>query len=320
MAGVTFCVTVDLLDTRKFSRLQAKLGAQALTVLFRLWSYTRLSAHTGDLGDIDPFFLAVTIIRWTGDHDVLWDALVGGGWIDQVAGTSRYAVHDWDQHNWYASTLDARREKGRTNALKRWGLKSGSSGESHGSPIGSPNKTPKRSPNNQPSGSPSENPNGSPNAISYSNSYREGHVGHPMGDPSKVSGRAEPVPPTAAPFSEEDQPQEHNGPVDLTEERAKRDILQTLGRDPERLRKAEVSALKRIVAAKVPLDAVKEAHRRKSGEGVFKKGLDYLEPIIMEIHEEMARKLIEDRQREERNRELDRVNLAQMRGNNGRAH
>lgn len=311
-------VAVGFLTNKKTLRLKARLGQLAIEVLLLLWEQTAVQYPTGNWGDMDPEMLAV-MLRWTGDPQVLWDALVGGGWLEERDG--ELWVHEWEKHNGYCAQADWRRERAKKAAAASWGANRGRSRSGSNASSIPTSKAASTTPSTASSKATNDaRSNAPPPPPPPIGPQPHSSIATSIATSTKLAPSAEFCPPTAAPFSEEDQPQEHNGPADLTEERAKRDILQTLGRDPERLRKAEVSALRRIVAAKVPLDAVKEAHRRKSGEGVFKKGLDYLEPIIMEIHEEMARKLIEDRQREERNRELDRVNLARMRGNNGRAH
>jgi|GEM_PF-5403673 hypothetical protein len=296
MAGASFSVDCGLLDSRKFWRLRAKLGEKALEVLIRLWSYTRTVAPSGDLGDPDPEFLAMAV-RWTGEPQLLWDALVGGEWVDLVDG--RLVVHDWGDHNWFATTLEKRRVQARENVMRRWDKRNRSGGQSDTSGITPPITDGNTSPN----ASGNTPANTDRNTSGYTNRDRDKIKRSHTYDGNTSRIEAAPVPPHGGPsFSDENQGTEKQDKKTETPEgqtpdpatdkfqKAARNVLKALGRDDKSpLRKPEIAVLRRILKLDVSLDVVEEAVRRKQIAGVFKKGLDYLEPVILELHEEEMR-------------------------------
>lgn len=88
------------LDKIKFMRLSMRLGLPRYAViglLEGLWYLTSTSAIDGGIGRFANDEIAAWL-EWPGDPDELIRALVATGWIDDVGGDVRLAIHDWEEH------------------------------------------------------------------------------------------------------------------------------------------------------------------------------------------------------------------------------
>lgn len=115
-------VSVALPTHPKAIRLIRTCGAIAFYNLIRLWTFVAQSKPTGDLAGMDTVDIEIAA-GWEGDRGLFVDTLLELGFID--GNESGYSIHDWQQHNEYATHADERSEIARKAARARWNKKDG---------------------------------------------------------------------------------------------------------------------------------------------------------------------------------------------------
>ncbi|MGE4297006.1 MAG: hypothetical protein AB7E47_03165 [Desulfovibrionaceae bacterium] len=113
-----FRVAVGFARHVKTRKLVRAVGYEAVLALLALWGYAAENKPDGVLHgmDVDDIELAAD---WAGDCGAFVAALVALGFLDHDGDI--YALHDWAQHNAYATHAEDRKERARKGAAARWG-------------------------------------------------------------------------------------------------------------------------------------------------------------------------------------------------------
>jgi len=100
----------------KTKRLKRELGLEGVVMLQMLWAYAAENKHGCDtVYTSDDIELAVDCTLAAGKFTAILAAV---GFIDAVEGG--YVLHEWEHHNGFAATANAREEKARAAANARW--------------------------------------------------------------------------------------------------------------------------------------------------------------------------------------------------------
>lgn len=116
-------LSVEFFDHPKTVKLQRRLGVGAVICLQRLWIWTAQNRSNGVLSGIDCEDVEIAA-KWDGEPGDFCQTLVDLRFIDEVDGV--YTLHDWCEHQEYASKEDERKERARKAADARWGNKNSS--------------------------------------------------------------------------------------------------------------------------------------------------------------------------------------------------
>lgn len=100
----------------KTIKLQRRLGLEGVFCLQRLWCFTAQHRCSGILSDMDSEELAIAA-GWVNDVTTFVTTLVQLRWLDDVDGV--YRVHDWLDHNGFASSADDRSDKARFSRMAK---------------------------------------------------------------------------------------------------------------------------------------------------------------------------------------------------------
>lgn len=109
-------VLVSLPDHPKTKRLIRRLGPGAGWFLIRLWLWARDNRPSGDLTGMTSEDIELAI-DWNGENDAFVNELVSVRLLDGEEGN--YRLHDWADHNPWATGSTMRSLKAKWNAVKR---------------------------------------------------------------------------------------------------------------------------------------------------------------------------------------------------------
>ncbi|GAM11253.1 hypothetical protein OR1_03564 [Geobacter sp. OR-1] len=98
-----------------------RLGEDGTGFLVDLWIAVALDRPNGVLSGLDDVDIAL-MAGWEGDSKQFVSALIETGFIDQDC-DGMYSVHDWVEHNGYASAAAVRSEAARKAAHAKWSKK-----------------------------------------------------------------------------------------------------------------------------------------------------------------------------------------------------
>jgi hypothetical protein len=111
-------ISVSFKGHRKRKRLRALLGPDSTDYLLDLWLTVAMTRPDGVLSGMDA--LDVSIMGcWPGDPEAFVAALIQTGFLDR-SDDGVLSLHQWDQHNGYASNAEARSKAGRLAATEKW--------------------------------------------------------------------------------------------------------------------------------------------------------------------------------------------------------
>jgi hypothetical protein len=136
---------------RKRKRLKLRLGAGSTDYLIDLWLSAAEDRPEGILYDWDETDIALAA-DWPGEPSELVEALLECKWLDYDNGT--YSLHDWEEHQSWASGAKARSLKAKKAAAARWEKRLGKSKNA----TSNAQALPKDAQSNAPSPSPSPSP------------------------------------------------------------------------------------------------------------------------------------------------------------------
>ena len=111
-------VLTSFKNHRKRVRLKMVLGESGTDYLIDLWLTAAEDRPDGVLTGWDEIDIAISC-GWPGEPQKIVDALIETKWLDRLE-DGTYALHDWVDHNGYASSADQRSDKARFSNLKRW--------------------------------------------------------------------------------------------------------------------------------------------------------------------------------------------------------
>jgi hypothetical protein len=171
-----FRVAVSLPTHPKSIKLMRRCGDRAFYCLIRFWAYVAQNRPAGDLSGLDADDIEIAA-GWTGQCSELYQALLELRFIEKTE--SGLMVHDWDDHNGYASHAEDRAEKARKAAEKRWNARNKDKTQEcseHTQAL--LNDATSNAPSPTPTPTPSPNPDPTPNPVpstkkvsSYSQSF-----------------------------------------------------------------------------------------------------------------------------------------------------
>ena len=155
MAVLDIRIDVAISDSPKLWHMEQRVGPGALAYLVKLWAWGRVSSLEGVLGKLHPPMVERKL-GWDGEPGALWDALTTpaegfAAWIELKGGS--WSIHDWAEHQEYASDQKTAREHGRVGGLRsaesrrskgvgQGGSEGGSEGGSKPSPPSVPSYPP----------------------------------------------------------------------------------------------------------------------------------------------------------------------------------
>jgi len=107
-------VTIGFLDHPKTVKLKRRLGFEGIEALLRLWMFAAQYRPGGVLHDMEAEDIEIAV-RWAGCPGELLQALVDVRFLDKDGDI--YRLHDWEDHNGYASGAQDRSDKSRFSRL-----------------------------------------------------------------------------------------------------------------------------------------------------------------------------------------------------------
>lgn len=112
-------VDVGFPDHPKTMALETALGADGPWCMIKLWLWAAKYRVDGDLGGMSVENIE-NAVRWRGERGKFVSAALAAGYLD--AESAGYVLHDWHQHNVYATTAHDRTERARWAGLvKQYG-------------------------------------------------------------------------------------------------------------------------------------------------------------------------------------------------------
>ncbi len=111
-------INIAFLDHPKTLKLQKRIGAEGVFCLMRFWSFVALNKPNGKLIDMDIEDIELAA-RWNGQEGLFVQTLIELRWLDK-GDDGLLSVHDWEEHNGYASHAGERSEMARKAVNTRW--------------------------------------------------------------------------------------------------------------------------------------------------------------------------------------------------------
>lgn len=101
-------IKIGFLDHPKTVKLKRRLGLEGIECLLRLWMFAAQYRPEGLFSDMDIEDIEIAV-HWSGQPGVLVETLLGLRFVELDDET--YRLHDWEQHNGYASSSQDRSDK-----------------------------------------------------------------------------------------------------------------------------------------------------------------------------------------------------------------
>ena len=111
-------LSLEFFDHPKIKKLKKRLGLEGVFALLKLWAWTAANRPNGTLSGLDEEAVELAA-DWDGDEGRLVSTLCDLRLLDELDGV--FAVHDWADHQAYASKAEERSSKARKAAEARWG-------------------------------------------------------------------------------------------------------------------------------------------------------------------------------------------------------
>jgi hypothetical protein len=119
-------ISVSFRNHRKRAKLRMILGERSTDYLVDLWLSVAMDRPDGNLYGMDAMDIAI-MAGWGSDPHVLVNALVDVGFLDVTTverplngvATPQYSLHDWCEHNGYASAATDRSDKSRFSRMAK---------------------------------------------------------------------------------------------------------------------------------------------------------------------------------------------------------
>ena len=111
-------ISLGFLDHPKTKKLRKRLGDGAVLCLLRLWMWAAENRPAGLLDNMDAEDVELAA-DWKGDEGAFTQALIDCRWLEKTD-DGCYAIHDWDEHQAYASKSEERHERAKKAAQARW--------------------------------------------------------------------------------------------------------------------------------------------------------------------------------------------------------
>ena len=98
----------------KTVKLERRLGIEAIKSLIILWMWVACNRPDGNLEGFDAEDIEIAA-EWRGEPGVLVEVLLSLRWLDMEDG--QYKIHDWAEHNSWASEAECRSDVARFSKL-----------------------------------------------------------------------------------------------------------------------------------------------------------------------------------------------------------
>ena len=112
-----FRVSVGFQHNKKIRRLRKLLGDSGPLSLVFLWGYAAQHCPDGAFTDMDDDEIE-DVVSWSGEPGRLIPTLIDLCLVQRNDGV--IVIHEWSQHNGYASAAKIRSEAAKAKAAKRW--------------------------------------------------------------------------------------------------------------------------------------------------------------------------------------------------------
>lgn len=118
-----FRISVSAISHPKIIKLMRRCGDAAFYNLLQLWTFTAMNKPDGNLSGMDAEDVEIAA-KWRGEPGMFHKELVALRLLDEDE-DGGLSVHDWNEHNGYASYAEARSAQAREAANIRWNKKRG---------------------------------------------------------------------------------------------------------------------------------------------------------------------------------------------------
>ena len=110
-------LSLDFFDHPKSKKLKKRLGLEGVMALLKLWAWTAGNRPGGMLTGLDAEAVELAA-DWDGEDGTFVSTLLDLRLLDDADGT--FAIHDWEDHQAYASKSEERSSKAKKAAEARW--------------------------------------------------------------------------------------------------------------------------------------------------------------------------------------------------------
>ena len=110
-----FRIAVDYFEHHKVKKLERRLGETGLVCHLRLLAYAARHRPSGEFSGMDPEDIEIAA-GWAGEPGALHQALLDLRLIEVLEGSAT-RIHDWAEHNPFASEAEDRSGQGRLSRL-----------------------------------------------------------------------------------------------------------------------------------------------------------------------------------------------------------
>ncbi len=117
MMNIDIRLSLEFFDHPKTKKLKKRLGLEGVMALIKLWAWTAGNRPGGVLTGLDVEAVELAA-DWDGEEGTFVSALLNLGLLDDSDGT--FAIHDWEDHQAYASKSEERSRRGAAGAAGKW--------------------------------------------------------------------------------------------------------------------------------------------------------------------------------------------------------
>ncbi|NJB67525.1 hypothetical protein GGQ74_001165 [Desulfobaculum xiamenense] len=110
-------ISTTFFSHHKTKKLLRRLGPDGIVHLLKLWTYAAQYRPDGSLRGMDAEDIAVSV-DWLGDPDEFVRSLCETGFVERDE-DGTYRIHDWQEHNLWASEAEERSDKARLSRLRQ---------------------------------------------------------------------------------------------------------------------------------------------------------------------------------------------------------
>ena len=126
-------LSLEFFDHPKTKKLRKRLGIEGVMALLKLWAWTAGNRPGGILTGLDAEAVELAA-DWDGEEGSFVAELLALRLLD--GDDSVFSIHDWEEHQAYASKSEERSSKARKAAEARWNKTPGNTGcEADGMPV-----------------------------------------------------------------------------------------------------------------------------------------------------------------------------------------
>ena len=110
-------LSLEFFDHPKTKKLKKRLGLEGVMALIKLWAWTAGNRPGGVLTGLDAEAVELAA-DWDGEEGAFVATLLNLSLLDDSDGT--FAIHDWEDHQAYASKSEERSRRGAAGAAGKW--------------------------------------------------------------------------------------------------------------------------------------------------------------------------------------------------------